>query len=44
MYRAWYYAEVAGEIVHIEMFIRAVSRRAAKQKLQIKFPKARFFR
>lgn len=44
MYRAWYYAEVAGEIVHIEMFIRAVSRRAAKQKVQLKFPKARFFR
>lgn len=44
MYRAWYYAEVGDDIVHIEMFIRAVTRRAAKQKVQHKFPKARFFR
>lgn len=44
MYRAWYLAEVGDELIHIEMFIRAVTRRAAKQKVQDKYPKARFFR
>jgi hypothetical protein len=44
MYRAWYYAEVGDEIVHVEIFIRAVTRRAAKQKVRLKLPKARFFR
>ncbi|QBJ04498.1 hypothetical protein HOV23_gp075 [Pseudomonas phage Lana] len=44
MYRAWYYADVGDEVVHIEMFIRAVTRRAAKQQVLKGFPKARFYK
>lgn len=44
MYRAWYYADIGDEVVHIEMFVRAVNRRAAKQKVQEKFPKVRFYK
>ena len=44
MYRAWYYSEVGEDLVHIEMFVRGVTRRDAKKKVLERFPKARFFR
>lgn len=44
MYRAWYYGEVAGDLQHIEMFVRGVTRRAAKLKVLERFPKARFYK
>lgn len=44
MYRAWYYADIGDEVVHIEMFVRGVTRRDAKQQVQAKFPKARFYK
>lgn len=44
MYRAWYYGEVAGDLQHIEMFVRGVTRRDAKKKVQERFPKARFYK
>lgn len=45
MYRAWYYGEDEdGDLVHIEMFIRALNRRAAKLAVLEEFPKARFYK
>jgi hypothetical protein len=44
MYRAWYYADVGDEVVHIEMFIRGITRRDAKLKVLEQFPKARFYK
>lgn len=45
MYRAWYDGhDEVGDVVHIEMFIRALSRRAAKLAVLAEFPKARFYK
>jgi hypothetical protein len=45
LYRAWYYGEDEdGDVVHIEMFVRGVTRRAAKLKVLEEFPKARFYK
>jgi len=44
MYRAWYYAEVDDEVVHIEMFVRGITRRHARLAVLEKFPKARFYK
>lgn len=45
MYRAWYDGhDEDGDRVHIEMFIRALSRRAAKLVVLEEFPNARFYK
>lgn len=45
MYRAWYHGhDEDGDVVHIEMFIRALSRRAAKLKVMEEFPNAKFYK